>query len=118
MDSGCDRGFHRSVYEAIDRLKRDRRVRIVSVPSEVRARSMERCVARGARDSRAAGQHDALSPSALYEIADALEEPLTVILLYSDEDRIPADGSFRQMNRTLTGTGRPTFCLRTTTSAG
>jgi GT2 family glycosyltransferase len=82
---------------AIDRLKRDRRVRILSVPPRSTRADAWNAAWRQARGEFAAllDQHDALSPSALYEIAGALDRAPDTDLLYSDEDRISRRGSLR-----------------------
>jgi GT2 family glycosyltransferase len=85
------------VSEAIDRLKRDRRVRILGVPSRSTRAEAWNAAWREARGEFAAllDQHDALSPSALYEIAGALERTPDSDVLYSDEDRLSRRGSLR-----------------------
>ena len=81
----------------IDRLKRDRRVRVLSVPSRTPRAEAWNAAWRTARGEFAAlvDRYDALSPEALYEMAGAMERAPDLDLLYSDEDRIPRRGSPR-----------------------
>jgi GT2 family glycosyltransferase len=83
--------------EAVDRLKRDRRVRILSVPSRSTRADAWNAAWREARGEFAAllDQHDELSPSAVYEMASAVDRTPDSDLLYSDEDRISGRGSVR-----------------------
>ena len=81
----------------VDRLKRDRRVRVVSVPPRTPRAEAWNAAWRTARGEFAAllERYDVLSPEALYEMASAMERAPDLDLLYSDEDRIPRRGSPR-----------------------
>src|SRR6185503_16126611 len=81
----------------VDRLRRDTRVRILTVPSHsTRARAWNAGwrVASG-EFAALVGERDVLSPAALYEMAAAMERAPDLDLLYSDEDRISRRGSRR-----------------------
>ena len=74
----------------VERLQGDRRVRVVTVPSgSSRAHGWNAAsgVARG-EFAAILGADDLLSPSALYEMARAMERAPESDLLYSDEDRV------------------------------
>jgi GT2 family glycosyltransferase len=81
----------------IDRLRRDRRVQIVSVPSHATRAHAWNAAARAARGGFMAitGGRDTLSPEALYEMAAAMERAPDCDLLYSDEDRVSPGSSRR-----------------------
>ena len=81
----------------IDRLRRDTRVRILTVPSHSTSARAWNAGWRVASGEFAAlvGEHDVLSPEALYEMAVAMERAPDVDLFYSDEDRISTRGSRR-----------------------
>ena len=78
------------VREAVGWLKHDRRVRILGVPSNSTRADAWNAGLREAHGEFAAllDQHDVLAPTALYEMADALDAAPDCDLVYSDEDLI------------------------------
>jgi GT2 family glycosyltransferase len=79
---------------AVARIGRDGRVRVLSVPTGASRADAWNAAFRAARGEFAAllGEHDALAPAALYQIADALERGPDGDLVYSDEDRMSRQG--------------------------
>jgi GT2 family glycosyltransferase len=84
--------------EMVGRLKRDQRVRILNIQSQSTRAEAWNAAWREAHGEFAAllDQHDALSPSAIYEMASALDRTPDSDMLYSDEDRISGPGSLRR----------------------
>jgi GT2 family glycosyltransferase len=86
---------------AAARIERDSRVRVLGVPRGAsRADAWNRGL-RAARGEFAAllGEHDALAPAALYQMAGALERFPDGDLFYSDEDRMSRRGFRRHEPR-------------------
>jgi GT2 family glycosyltransferase len=83
-------GSTEDVRRAVDRWDRDQRVRVVRVPAGSSRADAWNAALRGAQGEFAAllDQRDRLGPSALYEMAAALDRTPGCDLLYSDEDRI------------------------------
>jgi GT2 family glycosyltransferase len=73
----------------VERLQRDRRVRVLAVPSRSSRAQAWNAAWRAAHGEFAAivGGEDVLSPSALYEMAREMERAPESDVLYSDEDR-------------------------------
>jgi GT2 family glycosyltransferase len=87
-----------SVRKAVAPWERDQRVRVLCIPvGSTRAEGWNAAL-RGAQGEFAAllDQHDALAPTALYEMARALDRTPGCDLLYSDEDRISRHGFERR----------------------
>jgi GT2 family glycosyltransferase len=82
---------------AVTRIGRDDRVRVLSVPSGASRADAWNAALRAARGEWAAllGEHDALAPAAIYQMAEALERFPEGDLFYADEDRI-SPGGFRR----------------------
>jgi GT2 family glycosyltransferase len=82
------------VRKAVAPWERDRRLRVLSVPAGSTRADAWNAALRGAQGEFAAllDQHDRLAPSALYEMACALDRTPACDLLYSDEDRISRRG--------------------------
>ena len=97
MGPGGDRRRPHARRREVDRLRRDTRVRILTVPSHSTGARAWNAGWRLASGEFAAlvGEHDVLSPEALYEMAGAMERAPGVDLFYSDEDRIARRGSRR-----------------------
>ncbi len=73
---------------------RDPRIRLISIPDDLTAaarlnRALEEA---GGELVGLVGEHDALAPTAFFEMARAAERSPAVEVLYSDEDRIGDDG--------------------------
>jgi GT2 family glycosyltransferase len=83
-------GSTEDVRKAVDRAEAEPRVRALSVPAGSTRADAWNAALGGARGEFAAllDQHDRLAPSALYEMASALDRSPRCDLLYSDEDRI------------------------------
>jgi GT2 family glycosyltransferase len=83
-------GSTEDVRKAVDRAQADPRVRVLGVPAGSSRADAWNAALGGAHGEFAAllDQHDRLAPSALHEMASALERTPGCDLLYSDEDRI------------------------------
>jgi GT2 family glycosyltransferase len=89
------------VRKAVAPWERDRRLRVLCVPAGSHRADAWNAALRGAQGEFGAllDQHDRLAPSALYEMAGALDRAPACDLLYSDEDRISRDSSERSEPR-------------------
>jgi GT2 family glycosyltransferase len=86
----AEEGSMQYVRQAVARIGRDERIRVLSVPPGTSRADAWNAALRDARGEFAAllGEYDVLAPSALYEMASALERSPDCELLYSDEDRV------------------------------
>ena len=89
------------IRRAAARIECDGRVRVLSVHAWCVACGAWNTALRAGRGEFAAllGEHDALAPAALYQMAEALERFPDCDLLYSDEDRMSRRGFRRHEPR-------------------